>query len=170
VIGAISPATRQPGLATLSGDVATYDTALGLALARLYENLQACTSPPPTRVSASAIRTTDEMDELFYVPQRNCGRLGQTMPAYGDREMLELISAGLNRDSPTARIVESGSVDSDYGGGSMPRPCSLELRERVVNAVVSGASRREAADWFDVSPSSAIKWMQLRQATGKHRP
>ncbi len=28
----------------------------------------------------------------------------------------------------------------------------MELRERVVNAVVSGASRREAADWFDVSP------------------
>ena len=48
----------------------------------------------------------------------------------------------------------------------MPNPCSLELRERVVNAVKSGASRREAADWFDVSPSSAIKWMQRRQATG----
>ena len=48
----------------------------------------------------------------------------------------------------------------------MPKPCSLELRERVVTAIVSGASRREAADWFDVSPSSAIKWMQRRQATG----
>jgi transposase len=51
-------------------------------------------------------------------------------------------------------------------GGSMPKPCSLELRERVVDAVESGASRRAAADWFDVSPSSAIKWMQRRQATG----
>ena len=48
----------------------------------------------------------------------------------------------------------------------MPKPCSLELRERVVDAVKSGASRREAADWFDVSPSSAIKWMQRRRATG----
>src|SRR5438876_11756280 len=48
----------------------------------------------------------------------------------------------------------------------MPKPCSLELRERVVDAVESGASRREAAEWFDVSPSSAIKWMQRRQATG----
>ena len=48
----------------------------------------------------------------------------------------------------------------------MPKPCSLELRERVVDAVESGASRRAAADWFDVSPSSAIKWMQRRQATG----
>jgi transposase len=52
----------------------------------------------------------------------------------------------------------------------MPKPCSLELRERVVNAVESGASRREAADWFDVSPSSAIKWMQRRQATGSIAP
>ncbi len=48
----------------------------------------------------------------------------------------------------------------------MLKPCSLELRERVVDAVESGASRREAADWFDVSPRSAIKWMQRRQATG----
>ena len=27
---------------------------------------------------------------------------------------------------------------------------------------------REAAEWFDVSASSAIKWMQRRLATGKH--
>ncbi len=48
----------------------------------------------------------------------------------------------------------------------MPKPCSLELRERVVDAVGSGASGREAADWFDVSPGSAINWLQRRQATG----
>jgi transposase len=52
----------------------------------------------------------------------------------------------------------------------MPKPCSLELRERVVDAVESGASRREAAEWFDVSPSSAVKWMQRRQATGSVAP
>ena len=52
----------------------------------------------------------------------------------------------------------------------MPKLCSLELRERVVEAVESGASRREAAEWFDVSPSSAIKWMQRRQETGSIAP
>lgn len=52
----------------------------------------------------------------------------------------------------------------------MPKPCSLELRERVVNAVEAGASRREAAEWFEVSPSSAVKWMQRRQATGNIAP
>ena len=52
----------------------------------------------------------------------------------------------------------------------MPKPFSLELRERVGEAVESGASRREAAEWFDVSPSSAIKWMQRRQETGSIAP
>jgi len=48
----------------------------------------------------------------------------------------------------------------------MPKPCSLELRERVVDAVESGASRRDAAEWSEVSPSSEIKWMQRQRATG----
>ena len=51
----------------------------------------------------------------------------------------------------------------------MPKPCSMELRERVVEAVELGVSRREAAEWFDVSASSAIKWMQRRQENRKHR-
>src|ERR1700684_4568442 len=46
------------------------------------------------------------------------------------------------------------------GGGSMPRSYSGDLRERVIEAVESGASRREAAERFEVSVSSAIKWVQ----------
>jgi hypothetical protein len=30
----------------------------------------------------------------------------------------------------------------------MPKPCSDDLRERVIEAVVAGASRREAAESF----------------------
>lgn len=52
----------------------------------------------------------------------------------------------------------------------MPKPCSLELRERLVEAIESGASRLEAAEWFAVSPSSAIKWMQRGQETGSIAP
>ncbi|MGA7787164.1 MAG: IS630 family transposase [Xanthobacteraceae bacterium] len=48
----------------------------------------------------------------------------------------------------------------------MPKPCSQDLRERVLEAVETGASRREAAERFEVSPSSAIKWMQRWQETG----
>jgi len=42
----------------------------------------------------------------------------------------------------------------------MPKAYSCDLRERVIEAVEMGASRREAADRFDVSVSSAIKWLQ----------
>jgi len=41
----------------------------------------------------------------------------------------------------------------------MPKACSSDLRERVIEAVEEGASRREAAERFDVSPSSAVKWL-----------
>jgi hypothetical protein len=50
-------------------------------------------------------------------------------------------------------MSESGDIYSSFGGGSMPNPCSLELRGRVVEAVESGATRRKALEWFDVSPS-----------------
>jgi len=42
----------------------------------------------------------------------------------------------------------------------MPRSYSGDLRERVIEAVESGASRRETAERFEVSVSSAIKWVQ----------
>ena len=48
----------------------------------------------------------------------------------------------------------------------MPKPCSLDLRERVLEAVASGSSRREAAERFEVSASSAVKWLQRWHETG----
>ena len=48
----------------------------------------------------------------------------------------------------------------------MPKPCSLDLRVRVLRAVEAGASRREAAECVEVSASSAIKWMQRLNETG----
>ena len=42
----------------------------------------------------------------------------------------------------------------------MSKPYSLDLRERVVAAVEAGASRHEAAERFEVSVSSAIRWVQ----------
>jgi transposase len=41
----------------------------------------------------------------------------------------------------------------------MGKPYSRDLRARVIEAVEEGASRREAADRFAVSASSAIRWM-----------
>jgi transposase len=42
----------------------------------------------------------------------------------------------------------------DSGERAMPKPCSRELRERVIGAVEAGASCYEAAAAFEVSPSS----------------
>jgi transposase len=48
----------------------------------------------------------------------------------------------------------------------MPKPYSDDLRERVIEAVEAGASRREAAESFNLSPSSAVKWLQRWRDTG----
>ncbi len=43
----------------------------------------------------------------------------------------------------------------------MPKSYSADLRERVIEAVeIEGASRHEAAERFDISVSSAVKWLQ----------
>ena len=41
----------------------------------------------------------------------------------------------------------------------MPAAYSADIRGRVIASVESGSSRREAAEEFDVSASSAIKWV-----------
>jgi transposase len=48
----------------------------------------------------------------------------------------------------------------------MPKPYSGDLRERVVRAVEAGASCQEAAAAFEVSPSSAIRWVARWRRTG----
>src|SRR6201998_3353362 len=42
----------------------------------------------------------------------------------------------------------------------MPKSYSQDLRERVIEAVEMGASRHDAAERFEVSVSSAVKWLQ----------
>ena len=52
----------------------------------------------------------------------------------------------------------------------MPKACSGDLRERVIDAVEEGATRREAAERFEVSASSAVKWFQSWQWEGRRAP
>src|SRR6266478_5522502 len=49
----------------------------------------------------------------------------------------------------------------------MPRQYSDDLRERAIEEVRSGASRREVAEHFDVSPSSVINWLRRWRETGR---
>lgn len=48
----------------------------------------------------------------------------------------------------------------------MPRPYSQDLRVRVIEAVEAGASRREVAELYGISPSVVVIWMQRWMATG----
>jgi transposase len=48
----------------------------------------------------------------------------------------------------------------------MARPYSLDLRERVVAAVLAGDSCRQVAKTFKVSVASVVKWTQRFRATG----
>ena len=50
----------------------------------------------------------------------------------------------------------------------MGRPYSLDLRERVVEAINEGATRAEAAERFGVSIASAVRWHQIWREDGTY--
>jgi transposase len=64
-------------------------------------------------------------------------------------------------------MSESVRIVADSGRGTMPKAYSADVRERVIASVQSGASRREAAEQFEVSASAAIKWLQCWQRHGR---
>src|SRR5882724_5310333 len=62
---------------------------------------------------------------------------------------------------------EANGIDSLLGGWAMPKAYSGEMRERVIAEVESGASRREAAEEFAVSASTAVIWVKCFRETGR---
>ncbi len=53
----------------------------------------------------------------------------------------------------------------------MPRPYSMDLRARVVRAVEEeGLSRRQAAERFDIAPSTAVHWLRRYRERGSVAP
>ena len=48
----------------------------------------------------------------------------------------------------------------------MPKAYSADIRMRVIARVEGGASRREAAELLDISPSAAVKWVKCFHETG----
>jgi transposase len=62
---------------------------------------------------------------------------------------------------------ESFVIDSTLGGESMARAYSADMRQRVIDRVESGASRREAAEHYEVSPSTAVIWVKCFRETGR---
>lgn len=49
----------------------------------------------------------------------------------------------------------------------MPRAYSADMRSRVIARVEGGASRREAAEHYDVSASTAVIWVKCFHETGR---
>jgi len=64
-------------------------------------------------------------------------------------------------------MSESIGIDSIFGGGAMPRAYSADMRARVIGRVESGGSRREAAEHYDVSASTAVIWVKCFRETGR---
>jgi transposase len=52
----------------------------------------------------------------------------------------------------------------------MHAPYPGELRTRIIDFVEEGGSRREAAEQFDLSVSSAIRWVQRFRENGTSEP
>src|SRR5262249_6975326 len=52
----------------------------------------------------------------------------------------------------------------------MPRAYSGDMRQRVIAEVEGGASRREAAEEFEVSASTAIIWVKCFRESGRCMP
>src|SRR6516162_4456458 len=49
----------------------------------------------------------------------------------------------------------------------MARAYSADMRQRVIDRVESGASRREAAEHYEVSPCTAVIWVKCFRETGR---
>jgi transposase len=64
-------------------------------------------------------------------------------------------------------MSDSIGIDSIWGAGAMPRAYSADMRERVIGRVESGASRREAAEHYEVSASTAVIWVKCFRETGR---
>jgi transposase len=68
-------------------------------------------------------------------------------------------------------MSESLRIDSPLREWAMPKSYSGDLRERVIEAVeMQGVSRREAAEHFEVSASSAVRWLQRWNQSGSAAP
>ena len=67
-------------------------------------------------------------------------------------------------------MSECVGIDSPLWGRTMPRSYSGDLRERVIEAVETGASRREAAERFEISASSSVRWLQRWREVGSAAP
>src|SRR5262245_9237293 len=84
------------------------------------------------------------------------------LPPKQRKPLLKQFPPDLNQmDSQTVSDDGDSCIDLLCRRGlAVPKAYSCDLRERVIEAVAAGASRREAAERFEVSAASAVKCVQ----------
>jgi transposase len=63
-------------------------------------------------------------------------------------------------------MSDIASIIDSIRGDRMARPYSNDLRARVIEDIEAGASRREAAERYELSPSVVVIWAQRWRETG----
>jgi transposase len=81
------------------------------------------------------------------------------------RRPLERYPNWLNR-GPGWESDRLADLPRSLPGGAMPAAYSYDLRERVVDAVERGSSRRRAAVIFKVSAATVVRWTKRLAETG----
>src|SRR3954470_8881488 len=84
--------------------------------------------------------------------------------------LLEQFPSRSNRGDSQRRMVLIQDVCWAGRPACMARYLSEDLRVRVIEAVRTGANRRQAAARFGVSVSSAIRWVAEWRASGRTAP
>ncbi len=79
-------------------------------------------------------------------------------------------STGLNRDSHEIWIGESGALIRNWRRVDAEAMLLGVTRTRCRRVEAGSRHGARRAKWFEVSPSSAIKWMQRRPGDRKYRP
>jgi Homeodomain-like domain len=97
-------------------------------------------------------------------PKSHCRSISDTITCSVSRACFARIES---KRIPVGRLrSDSVSIDSLWGGGTMPKAYSADMRTRVIARLESGASRREAAEHYDVSASTAVIWVKCLSRDG----
>jgi hypothetical protein len=106
-----------------------------------------------------------DCDDFMFAPWL-VGFARELIGRFGARMRVLAVAAracsGVSESGDSQRFMDGRvfDIDSVFWRRSMPRGYSLDLRTRLVECVEAAASRHEAAERFEVSVSSAVRWMQ----------
>jgi transposase-like protein len=98
------------------------------------------------------------------------GSIPATVALQWETRTIPIVYAGGGDPVASGIVATAFSTESESRGIAMPQSYSGDLRERVIGTVEAGASRREAAESFEISVSSAIRWVQRWREEGSSEP